>query len=138
MNARKLKFLVGGLVVVTTMAVLMAVSFQGNMAYYVEVSDYLSARPGELQGNHRIKGTVVEGSIVKTPGELGAAFEMTDGTHTMKVSYHKELPDTFVNEAEVVVEGEMGPDQVFVAHTLLAKCPSKYEAETEYPAADPA
>ena len=138
MSAQKLKFAVGGIVIVSAMAVLMAVSFQGNMAYYVEVSEYLSAPPDGPKRNLRILGTVVHGSIVKTPGGLGAAFEMTDGTDTMSVRYHKELPDTFVNEAEVVVEGEMGPDQVFDAHTLLAKCPSKYEAEIYDQAGEPA
>ena len=62
----------------------------------------------------------------------------TDGTDTMSVRYGKELPDTFVDEAEVVVEGEIGADKVFEAHTLLAKCPSKYEAENDYQAAEPA
>jgi len=138
MSSKQLKFLAGGILVISAMAVLMAVSFQGNMAYYVEVSEYLHTSPNGLQRNTRIKGTVVEGSIVKTPGELGAAFEMTDGTDTMRVRYHKELPDTFVNQAEVVVEGEMGANQVFEAHTLLAKCPSKYEAEDYGQAAEPA
>ena len=138
MSRSQLKFFTGGVVVVAAMAVLFAMSFQGNMAYYVEVSDYLSAPPDGPQRNTRIRGTVVLGSIVKTPGVLGAAFEMTDGTETMSVRYHKELPDTFVNEAEVVVEGEMGADQVFDAHTLLAKCPSKYEAEIYEQAGEPA
>lgn len=138
MSGKQLKFFAGGILVVSAMAVLVAVSFQGNMAYYVEVSEYLNASPDGIQRNTRIKGTVVEDSIVKTPGELGAAFEMTDGTDTMRVRYHKELPDTFVNQAEVVVEGEMGSDQVFEAHTLLAKCPSKYEAENYGQAAEPA
>ena len=138
MSSTQLKFFTGGAVVVVAMVVLVAVSFQGNMAYYVEVSDYLSAPPNGVQRNTRIRGTVVHGSIVKTPGELGAAFEMTDGTDTMRVRYHKELPDTFVDKAEVVVEGEMGAERVFQAHTLLAKCPSKYEAEIYDQAGEPA
>ena len=38
------------------------------------------------------------------------------------------IPDTFVDEADVVVEGARRPDGVFEATTLLAKCPSKYES----------
>ena len=45
------------------------------------------------------------------------------------MAYAKETPDTFVDGSEVVVEGSLGADGVFVAHTLLAKCPSKYEAQ---------
>ena len=89
-----------------------------------------------MRGNYRVRGNVVPGTIVKRAGELGAEFEMTDGTHAIRVRYLQEVPDTFVDHAEVVVEGEMGPDQVFLAHTLLAKCPSKYEVGSE--ATDPA
>jgi cytochrome c-type biogenesis protein CcmE len=64
---------------------------------------------------------------------------MSDGTRELQVSYGKETPDTFVDGSEVVVEGVLGPDGVFVAHTLLAKCPSKYEAansQEDYKTAD--
>ena len=129
MRPNRMKFALGGVMVVAALGVLMAVSFQGNMAYYMEVNEFLAADNPAMQGNYRVKGQVVPGTIVKTPGQLGAEFEMTDGTHALHVRYLKEVPDTFVDRAEVVVEGELGPDQVFVAHTLLAKCPSKYEAE---------
>ena len=56
------------------------------------------------------------------------------GSGTITVRFRKGLPDTFRDEAEVVVEGAMGADGNVEAHTLLAKCPSKYEVELE---ADP-
>ena len=133
-----IKFAVGGTVVVAALGVLMAVSFEGNMAYYVEVGEFLQPGSRAMQSNYRVRGDVVAGTIVKRAGELGAEFEMTDGTHAIRVRYLQEVPDTFVDHAEVVVEGEMGPDKVFLAHTLLAKCPSKYEAEAGRGAADPA
>jgi cytochrome c-type biogenesis protein CcmE len=46
----------------------------------------------------------------------------------MLVAYHGIIPDTFVDDAAVVVEGQLQDDGTFRAHTLLAKCPSKYEA----------
>ena len=123
--------LCGIVVVAVSILVLVGVSIQGNMAYYIDVSDYLTKGPSAFTGNYRVKGNVVSGTVVKDPGVLGAVFEMSDGTGAMTVRYDRELPDTFVDEAEVVVEGTMGPDGVFEAHTLLAKCPSKYEAEVE-------
>ena len=135
MSSQQLKFLVGGLVVVAALGILMAVSFQGNMAYYVDVDEFMTEGSTLRAGNLRVRGVVVPGTIEKKPGELGARFLMGDqngeATRTMRVRYHKELPDTFVDGAEVVVEGELGGDRVFEAHTLLAKCPSKYEAEIE-------
>jgi len=45
------------------------------------------------------------------------------------VSYAGLIPDTFKDDAEVVVEGVCNPDDPsFNATTLLAKCPSKYES----------
>ena len=70
----------------------------------------------------------MEGTLEKPRNALGARFVMTDGTRQLPVTFGRETPDTLVDGAEVVVEGSLGPDGVFVAHTLLAKCPSKYEA----------
>ena len=51
----------------------------------------------------------------------------------LAVNYHGIIPDTFVDGADVVVEGALSTDGTFDAHTLLAKCPSKYESADEYP-----
>lgn len=138
MRTDRMKFVVGGVVVVAALGVLMAVSFQGNMAYYLEVSEFLQQDNPAMRGNFRVRGKVVPDTIVKRAGELGAEFEITDGTYTIQVRYVKEVPDALMDHAEVVVEGEMSTDRVFVAHTLLAKCPSKYEAETAAEVTDPA
>ena len=99
----------------------MAVSLQGNMAYYLEASEFLQQDNPAVRGKVRVRGNVVPDTLVKHAGELGAEFEITDGTHTMQVRYVTEVPDALVDPAEVVVEGEMGTDRVFVASTLLAR-----------------
>lgn len=110
-------------------AVLFGVGLKGSLVYYLTVSEFLD-QPAErdLGDNFRIHGTVVEGTIERPANSLGARFLMTDGRSELPVVYDKETPDTFVDGAEVVVEGALAPDGVFIAHTLLAKCPSKYEA----------
>ena len=120
-------FLLGGF------AVLFGVGLKGSLVYYLTVGEFLGKQgQADLGENFRVNGNVVEGSIARTPGGLGARFAMTDGRRQLPVVYAKETPDTFVDGSEVVVEGALGPDGVFVAHTLLAKCPSKYEsANTE-------
>ena len=65
------------------------------------------------------------------------AFVMTDGGRELPVRYHGIIPDTFVDDADVVVEGALGADGTFAAHTLLAKCPSKYEAAEKAGEKDP-
>jgi cytochrome c-type biogenesis protein CcmE len=133
MARRKLKFLSGILVVAAAIGVLVGVSFQGNMAYYIEVNDYISKGSAAYGDAFKVRGFVVAESIQRDPGTLGVEFEMNDGEGGpgMTVRYAKEVPDTFVDDAEVVVKGALTPDGVFDADTLLAKCPSKYEPVIE-------
>ena len=51
---------------------------------------------------------------------------------TLRVQFKGALPDTFKEDVEVIVEGRFTPDgQVFVAKTLVTKCPSKYEEQSK-------
>ena len=118
---------VGALVV--GFAILFGVGLKGSMVYYLTVGEFLDRQGHEdLGDNFRVNGNVVAGTIVRPPGRMGADFRMTDGTRELSVRFAKETPDTFVDGSEVVVEGALGADGTFEAHTLLAKCPSKYES----------
>jgi cytochrome c-type biogenesis protein CcmE len=132
MDRKRLKFVILGLGVVASMAILMAVGIKrpGGFVYYLSVTEFLQ-QPEAAEGDFRVNGTVVGGTIERQPTGQDVRFEMTDGSRSMLVSYHGIIPDTFVDEAAVVVEGRLDPDGTFVAHTLLAKCPSKYEAADE-------
>ncbi len=124
------KIVISIAVLVAGFAVLFGVGLKGSLVYYLTVGEFLERQGhGDLGENFRINGNVLAGSIVKTPGVIGARFVVTDGSKRLPVVYTKETPDTFVDGAEVVVEGSLGPDGLFAAHTLLAKCPSKYEAQ---------
>ncbi len=129
MDRRRLKFPLLVLGVVATMGFLLAVGLNssGGFAYYVTVSEFASH--GATKGsNFRINGKVADGSIERMRSGQDVAFVMTDGGATLPVRYHGIIPDTFVDGADVVVEGALQKDGTFQAHTLLAKCPSKYEA----------
>jgi len=54
---------------------------------------------------------------------------MHSGGKVLRATYTGIVPDTFKNDAEVVLEGTLGPDG-FHATGMTAKCPSKYEAQT--------
>ena len=129
-DPRKIKFLITGLLVAGAMVALFAVSLnQPGAAYYISVTDF---KRGQAHGdNFRINGKVQPDSIRRQPGGMDLSFTMTDGTSLLPVRYHGVVPDTFAAKADVVVEGELGADGVFAAHTLLAKCPSKYEAAAQ-------
>lgn len=123
------KFLIAVSLLVCGFVVLFGVGLRGSLVYYLTVSEFLESRQSDLGENYRVNGNVVPGSIRRTPGALGAAFVMSDGRRDLPVVYARETPDTFVDGSEVVVEGSLRPDGSFAATTLLAKCPSKYEAQ---------
>ena len=114
-------------VLVIAFSILVGLSVRGSMVYYLTVSEFKANPPGGLEEHFRVNGRVAAGSIVKEPGILGARFLVTDGKEPLPGVFRKELPDTFVDNAEVVVEGRM-EGGAFEARTLFAKCPSKYES----------
>jgi len=124
---RKTKVALGLSVIVACLLYLVVTGFQNTSVYYFTVSE-LHAREAAL-GNKRIKvaGKVVAGSIEQDRGTMRVSFRAEEGGQVIPVVYRGIVPDTFKDGAEVVVEGKRGADGVFVAETLLAKCPSKYE-----------
>ena len=128
---KRLKFLLLGLGVVLSMGFLVVVGFQqdGGFSYYLSVTEFLEAEDRATDG-FRVNGKVAEGSIERQTTGQDVSFVMIDGTSSLQVSYHGIIPDTFVDGADVVVEGQLQGD-TFQADLLLAKCPSKYESADE-------
>lgn len=136
-NARagKLRFLVGLVVILGAVTVLVARGAKDAAVYYIEVSELVAKPAGADLDGLRVRGVVVPGTIVQDEMEL--RFQMTDGQTNIPVTYRGVVPDTFKEEGEVVVEGAMASG-AFEADFLMAKCPSKYEAEIDPNSAKPA
>lgn len=99
-----------------------------NMTFYYEV-DQVSL---EELGDTRIKlaGIVRDGSVEKEAATLTTRFVIEGETKHAAVSYVGALPDIFRDGIQVVVTGSFSSeDGIFHADELLAKCPSKYQAE---------
>ncbi len=128
MKQRQGKFLVGFGVVIAAIGYLIYTGFSESTMYYLTVSE-LHASPVYAK-NMRLNGHVVTGSIEKDEvGTLRVRFLAEEGGMETNVVYTGVIPDTFKDGSEVVVEGTYAPDGTFSAHTLFAKCPSKYESE---------
>lgn len=132
---RRLRFVIGFLVILSAIGILVARGAKNSMVYYVTVTELLNKEPGGDLRGLRVAGTVVPGTIDKREFEL--RFEMTDGEKAIPVAYRGVVPDTFGEKGEVVVEGGMGADGCFQANFLMAKCPSKYEMSPDDPNATP-
>jgi cytochrome c-type biogenesis protein CcmE len=109
---------------------------------YFHPADAVLAQKTELVGKRiRMGGHVTKGSIFQKKGTLDYQFDVRPVPAMLKhpefanssvtVRYMGVVPDTFKDDAEVIVTGTLGPDGVFQANDLLAKCPSKYEAEAK-------
>jgi cytochrome c-type biogenesis protein CcmE len=111
-----------------------------NLVYYYEVDELLAA-PDRLDGKIRISGDVVPGTIERADRGLHFAISEVDapaGAPRVPVVYEGTVPDIFRPGIQVVVEGRIAPDGTFQAETLLAKCPSKYQAAGDLDAPAPA
>ena len=129
MKSARMKFVVGGLVIVSALAYLGFVGMQQSKAYYITVDEFRSMQR-ELHGKTlKVAGDVVEGSIDRSRRPL--EFSISHQGQSLKVHYvgTDVLPDTFKDGSKAVVEGTIAQDGAFEARHIEAKCASKYEAE---------
>jgi cytochrome c-type biogenesis protein CcmE len=129
-NLARPQFLIALIVVFGALAFLGYNAFKASSMYYLSVGELLARGDAAYGEELRVSGKVAEGTVQRGPAANAVRFNVTDGNGaTVPVAYQGVVPDTFQDGGEVVVEGGLGPEGVFQATTLLAKCPSKYEAE---------
>jgi cytochrome c-type biogenesis protein CcmE len=127
----RMKFIVGGAVIVAALAWLGFVGFQESKSYYITVDEFNSMRDS-LQGKTvKIAGDVVPGSIDRSKPQMEFEIENRDTKIRIRYIGKEVIPDTFQDGSTTLVEGSIAPDGVFHARHIEAKCASKYEAEYE-------
>lgn len=114
-------------VLATTFGVLMYTTLGESMQYYKYVDEVMAAPADSWEGKTlQMHGYVVPGTRAKDPDTLEYYFELQRNGKKVPVYYRGIVPDTFLDDAEVVVTGHLTPTG-FVASEMTAKCPSKYE-----------
>ena len=132
MGIRRRQVAIAVCVILAAVAYIVVTGMRDTMVYYYTVSE-VQAQEASLRGMPlRVAGHVVDGSIEKDDTSLVHTFMIEEGGAEMTVVYRGIAPDTFQDGSEAVVEGELDADGVLQASFLMAKCPSKYEAETDY------
>jgi cytochrome c-type biogenesis protein CcmE len=128
---KKKRFLIGGLLVLLAVGYLGYTAFANAATYYYMVGEVVAKGESIYGEKIRMEGKAVPGSIVQESAGRVWKFTMVDkdGPQTLAVIYEGVAPDTFKDDADVVVEGSLGADGIFRAKTLMAKCPSRYEPE---------
>ena len=136
MSHKAIKIGLTALVLVTAFGALLFTTLQDNLQYYKYV-DEVAAAPHEWQGKTlQVHGYVVAGSIGKVADSLDYRFDLQRNGKVMTAYYTGVVPDSFKDDAEVVLTGQFRDSGgEFTATDMTAKCPSKYE---EAPPAGPA
>jgi cytochrome c-type biogenesis protein CcmE len=148
----RLKFIIGGLLILAAIVYLIITSTKANAQYFYTIDELKSRGQSVVDQNVRISGAVVGDSIQYDPQTLALSFTIanvpadnkqieaqgglatvlhaavTDPARTrMQAVYMGPKPDLLRDEAQAIMTGHMGDDGVFYADELLLKCPTKYE-----------
>lgn len=97
--------------------------------YYKTIAEVGQMGDKAVSERLRVAGDVTAGSIQHSKGQV--LFTLSQDKLLLKVVYtgSDPLPDTFRDGAQALADGHMGPDGVFQANKIQAKCASKYEAK---------
>lgn len=119
-----IRFAVLGLVVAGCLGYLVYAATGSSAEYYQTLAE-VRAHPGAAEV--RVLATVQD-DVQRGDGGLDVRFTAADGADAIPVEYRGAVPDIFRPGIKVVVDGRLGPDGVFHARTLQAKCPSKFSS----------
>ncbi len=130
MRHKVLKIGITASVLVLSLAGLLWSTLREGTEYYKHV-DEVMADPATWQGKRlQLHGYVVRDSILRKRDSFDYRFQLQSKGRVVAAHYTGIVPDTFTDEAEVVLKGTLEADGFHVApNGVLAKCPSKYEAK---------
>jgi cytochrome c-type biogenesis protein CcmE len=116
-----------GLVLALAFGGLMYSTLSEGTEYYKHVDEVL-ANPQDWQGK-RLQVHGFAKDVRQKPGTLEYRFDVENNGKVIRAYYTGIAPDTFKNDAEVVIKGALQPDGTFLVNEdgIMAKCPSKYE-----------
>jgi cytochrome c-type biogenesis protein CcmE len=120
------------LVIVGGVLTLVFTSFEGSAIYSVGVEQLMKEKDRYGSRNLRVQGILVKGTLLRRDEPCEYKFKIARGGETLPVNLpHCNVPDTFRDmpgmDVEVTAEGKLGEGGQFVASSVMAKCPSKYE-----------
>lgn len=127
MPRKKLRVLLVSLIPLLLLVFLAFKAFEDAAAYYYTIAEVHASEVSDQR--LRVKGTLVEGSVLYDASIPVLDFVLTDGANDMQASYRGVLPDNFNHSEEIIVEGTLNPDGTFIVSKLMLQCPSKYEGE---------
>ncbi len=100
--------------------------------YYKHVDEVMTSRDAWEGKRLQLHGFVVPDSILQNSHSLEYRFKVQNKGSVVEASYKGIVPDTFKDDAEVVLKGRLSANGFQVEpNGVMAKCPSKYEPKNE-------
>ena len=97
--------------------------------YYLHV-DEVMAQPEQWYGK-RLQLHGFAKQVARKPSSNDWRFQVESNGHVVTATYNGVVPDTFKNDAEVVLKGTLTAEGfTVVPNGVMAKCPSKYEPQS--------
>lgn len=150
--AGRLKFIIGGLLIVAAVVYLIVSSTQASAQYFLTVDELIAKGSSIFGRDVRISGAVIGNTVKYDPQTLNLTFTIANipgdnktietqgglsavlhaavidpNRQHMVVVYNGPKPDLLRDEAQAIITGKLGEDGTFYATELLLKCPTKYE-----------
>jgi len=128
MRNRALKIGLTTAVLVLAFGGLLWSTLRDGTEYYKHVEEVM-AEPEQWHGKRlQLHGYVVPASILRRKDSLDYRFQVQSQGYVVAARYTGIVPDTFKDEAEVVLKGTLTSEGFHVEpNGVMAKCPSKYE-----------
>lgn len=131
MNGKLLRIILTTAVLVLAFGGLLWSTLRDGTEYYKHVEEVM-VQPDEWYGKRlQLHGFVVPKTILRRKDSLEYRFQVQSKGQVVNASYTGIVPDTFKDEAEVVLKGTLTPQGFQVEpNGVMAKCPSKYEPKS--------
>lgn len=136
-SSNKLKFVVGGVLMVAAIVFLIVNAMSGNTQLYKTVEEIYTDQSALMGRDLRVSGWVLGDSIQYTQIDATTSrleFEIVDdynnpGQRLRVVAMNEPMPDLLQDEAQALVEGRLMENGEFEAipNGLMLKCPTRYE-----------
>jgi len=138
-RASAIKIIASVAVVASAVGYMLTSSMKQGAEYYKHVDEVMSNVDAWRGKRLQVHGNVVDGSIEQAKGTLLYRFKIESRTPrppaVITATYNGLVPDTFKGGAEVVAKGTLTSDNqlAVIPDGIMAKCPSKYEADKNAP-----
>jgi cytochrome c-type biogenesis protein CcmE len=130
MSKKAIRILLSVVLVGGAITALLATSVREDAAYYKRVDEVMHAPQMWYGKNMNLHGFVVPASIQLKQDTLDFKFVVRNGDSQVNAVYRGLVPDTFKDDAEVVLKGRLEADGFHVDKGgVVAKCPSRYEGD---------